>query len=85
VTLLKTDRHWKGGDPIEAKQTGDVSGTEPCDCELPGVFCSGVPGILAHIENGRLAPHCNVERCDLCQRYPSDEAALEKLVELGMA
>jgi len=39
---------------------------EPCECEKPGYFCSGVPG-----------------RCDLCQRYPSDAAALEKLRELG--
>lgn len=54
-----------------------------CECEKPGDFCSGVPGILAHTENGRLAPGTAVERCDLCQRYPSDEAALRKLQELG--
>jgi len=54
-----------------------------CECEKPGYYCSGVPGILAHIENGRLAPGAEVERCDLCQRYPSDEAALQKLRELG--
>jgi hypothetical protein len=57
---------------------------ECCDCERPGYFCSGVPGILAHIENGRLAPGAKVERCDLCRRYCSDEAALEKLRQLGM-
>ena len=62
-------------DPGEAK----------CDCELPGHFCSGVPGILAHMENGRLAPGAKAQRCDHCQRYPSDQAALEKLRELGMA
>ncbi len=55
----------------------------PCDCEKPGHFCSGVPGILAHMENGRLAPGAKVERCDLCQRYPTDEAALARLQELG--
>ncbi len=54
-----------------------------CGCELPGYFCSGVPGILAHIENGRLAAGAEVERCDQCQRYPSDEAARERLRELG--
>ena len=54
-----------------------------CECAKPGFFCSGVPGILAHLENGRLAEGARVNRCDLCQRYPSDEAALEKLQELG--
>jgi len=54
-----------------------------CECEEPGYFCSGIPGILAHLENGRLAAGKRAERCDICQRYPSDEAALEKLRELG--
>jgi hypothetical protein len=54
-----------------------------CECERPGFFCSGVPGILAHMENGRLANDAAVERCDLCKRYPSDEAAAKKLRELG--
>lgn len=54
-----------------------------CECEKPGHFCSGVPGILAHLENGCLQEGAKVERCDLCRRYPSDEAALEKLQELG--
>lgn len=54
-----------------------------CECEEPGSFYSGVPGILAHVENGKLTPGAKVERCDLCQRYPSDEAALGKLRELG--
>jgi hypothetical protein len=56
-----------------------------CECEQPGAFCSGVPGILAHMEGGRLAPGAGVERCDLCRRYPSDEAALDRLRELGRA
>ena len=56
-----------------------------CECELPGQFCSGVPGILAHLENGRLSEGATVERCGLCCRYPSDAAALEKLQELGYA
>ena len=53
-----------------------------CECEMPGFFYSGVPGILAHLENGRLAEEAKVERCGLCRRYDSDEAALEKLEEL---
>jgi hypothetical protein len=56
-----------------------------CECEKPGFFCSGIPGILAHMENGRLAEGTKVNRCDLCQRYPSDKAALEKLRQLDRA
>ena len=62
-----------------------MDGMPTCECELPGYFHSGVPGILAHTENHRLAPGAVAERCDLCQRYESDEAALEKLRELGIA
>jgi hypothetical protein len=56
-----------------------------CECEEPGYFYSGVPGILAHLEDGRLAEGAKVERCDACCLYPDDEAALAKLIELGMA
>lgn len=56
-----------------------------CDCELPGTFCSGVPGILAHMEQGRLAPNSKVERGDICRRFASDDAARERLVVLGLA
>ena len=56
-----------------------------CECEEPGYFCSGVPGILAHVENGGLPEGAEVERCDLCDRYASDEAARAKLRELGIA
>ncbi len=62
--------------------------TTACDCELPGYFCSGVPGILAHVENGQYvagAEGAKVERCDSCERYPSDKVAFDKLVELGIA
>jgi hypothetical protein len=56
---------------------------ERCECELPGYFCSGVPGILAHLEDdGSLAPDAAVERCGLCERYPTDEAAREHLREM---
>ena len=72
--------------PIPAELLRRLRATlEPCECEKPGYFCSGVPGIIAHVENGRLAQGAKVERCDLCQRYPSDQAALKKLQELGIA
>ena len=35
-----------------------------CECEQPGNFCSGIPGILARIDNGQLAEGAKVERCD---------------------
>lgn len=56
-----------------------------CECEYPGYFNCGVPGILAWLENGRLIPGGTVEQCDLCRRYPSDDAALGRLKELGRA
>lgn len=59
--------------------------TDLCDCELPGYFHSGVPGIIAGVQDGKLVTAVSVERCDLCQRYASDEAARQKLIELGMA
>ena len=43
----------------EADQTADG---DRCDCEKPGFFCSGVPGILAHVENSRVARNTKVER-----------------------
>jgi len=58
--------------------------SERCECEQEGYFRSGVPGILAYLEGGKLKPGSGVERCDVCQRYPSDEAALERLCELGI-
>ena len=55
------------------------------NAKKPGLCCFGIPGILAHMENGRLAEGAKVNRCDLCQCYPSDEAALEKLRQLDRA
>lgn len=55
----------------------------PCDCEAPGPFWSGVPGILARVVHGRIDP-TSVERCDACERYPSDDAARERLRELKL-
>jgi hypothetical protein len=31
----------------------EATGQEKCECELPGHFFSGVPGIIARMENGR--------------------------------
>jgi hypothetical protein len=56
-----------------------------CPCEQAGYFSSGVPGILGHLEDSRLADGTTVERCDQCQRYPSDAEAPQKLIELGIA
>jgi hypothetical protein len=53
-------------------------------CEQLGFFQSGFPGILAHVEEGQVAAGAKVERCDVCSRYPSDEAARAKLIELGL-
>lgn len=60
-------------------------GREPCDCEAPGFFYAGVPGILAHLHEGHVAPGALVERCDQCQRFSSDEEAKSRLLELGIA
>jgi len=67
----------------EAEGVQDVDNHDRCDCESPGFFCSGAPGIIAHLENGQLSPGATVQRCDLCQRYPSNEAAFDRLRELG--
>lgn len=82
VTLIGTCDHQWQAEVVDA-EPGE-SPDEKCDCELPGYFCSGVPGILAHMENGRLADDSGVERCDLCQRYPTDESALESLRRRGL-
>jgi hypothetical protein len=55
-----------------------------CDCELSGDFCCGVPGVLAYLEYGRVPPDCQVERCDACERFASDAAAVARLRELGL-
>ncbi len=55
-----------------------------CECEQPGYLNCGVPGVIAHLENGRISPDAKVERCDQCQRYPDDAAARKKLVERGL-
>ena len=67
--------------PSEVEEIPD----EPCECEKPGYYFCGVPGVLAHFVNDRLAPGGSVERCDLCERFPTDRAARQRLVELGLA
>lgn len=71
--------------PFDPAQADPPDPRSPCDCELPGgeFFC-GVPGILAHLEDGGVSADFRVERCDLCRRYPSDAAARRKLQELGL-
>jgi hypothetical protein len=58
---------------------------QPCQCMQPGFFNCGVPGVLAHLQNGRLPPDGNVQHCNQCGQYPDDESARQKLVELGLA
>jgi len=62
-----------------------AEGEEPCDCETEGFFHAGVPGILAHLQEGRVAPGALVERCDRCRRLASDDEAKSRLRELGIA
>jgi len=70
--------------PFDPDQAEIPEPLEPCECELPGYFHCGVPGILAHLEHGRIVPGFHVERCDACQRFESDAAAEAKLRELGL-
>lgn len=84
------DRHGidsliKSDEPDEPEASAGPHNQYICECEQSGHFCSGVPGILAHLEDGHLAAGSKVERCGLCCRYPSDAAALEKLQVLGIA
>ncbi len=54
-----------------------IESEEVCCCEEPGYFSSGLPGVLAHVENGRIISE--VERCDACQRYAADADAKQAL------
>ncbi len=81
ILIVPIDIPVSGADESAIEEALD----QPCECEKPGFFHCGVPGILAHIENGRLAPGAGVERCDLCERYPTDEDARQTLIELGLA
>jgi len=48
---------------------------EKCDCEEPSLFKWMVPGILVGPPWKR--GYRFIERCDLCERLTSDEAACE--------
>jgi len=58
-----------------------------CDiCQMKGsVAYSGVPGILARMEKGKVPAGGYVCRCDTCKRYATDEEAFEELVRRGLA
>lgn len=51
-----------------------------CECEHPGYFHSGLPGVLAHVVKNRLPRGASVERCDLCERYATDAEARKALL-----
>ena len=74
------DSRLDGTDCFPVFMTEDI---DPCECEESGYWCSGVPGILAHVENGKVVPGTEVEHCDLCARFDSDEAAYQELVRRG--
>ena len=88
VELTNNDLHFDDVTPLTSDEIDGLcdwlNEAEPCSCEQPGHFASGIPGILARLENGRLVPGSEVQRCDLCQRYPTDEAARARLMELGI-
>jgi hypothetical protein len=73
VVILKLPRPGYDGDSV-------------CECQEPGGYLyAGVPGILAHMGAGGVAMGAKVYRCEQCQRYPSDAAAMARLKELGLA
>ena len=93
--IAKLFPHFETAAPLTSAEIGSLcerlniplpaEGDEACDCEAPGFFHAGVPGILAHLEQGRVAPGALVERCDMCRRFASDEEASAHLRELGIA
>ena len=55
-----------------------------CPCETPGPLYTGVPGVLAEMRDGRVAPGADIERCRRCRRYPNNFAALAALNARGL-
>ena len=54
-----------------------------CECEQPGSFNCGLPGILARVtHDGRIVSR--VERCDACELFTGDEAA-ERVLRAHLA
>jgi hypothetical protein len=58
------------------KQYG-IDFTALCNCEEPGAANCGLPGVLAEVEHGRIIGE--VERCESCIRFASDEDARDAL------
>lgn len=55
------------------------------ECEGPGYYSETcpLPGILARITNNRVKAS-TVERCDACERYASDQEAVDALIAFGV-
>lgn len=54
-------------------------------CENPSEWNCGVAGVLARVDhNGYVISGTVVQRCDECEQFESDDAALAKLAALGM-
>ena len=70
--------------PVPVDDASDEDAECLCECEMPGPYYCGVPGILALVHDGKVAADFKVERCDQCDRYETDAAARQKLVDLGM-
>lgn len=67
------------GEPPRVRRLGyRVYLEAPCEwCEQPSRFYTGIPGVLASIVDGR--PVGDINRCDVCCVYTSDEEAAEAL------
>ena len=55
-----------------------------CECEKPGRFHTGVPGVIAEMRNGQVAPGAEIARCDECRRFPHALAAFSALNARGL-
>lgn len=72
--------------PLVRSESAESPGsTEGCpECEVEGFYYTGVPGVLARMENGKVAVGAKVERCDACCLYPDDRTAREIMTALGL-
>ncbi len=73
----KASSRVRGGSQLR-RVTGEKPG---CVCGEPGHFNSGVPGIVAHVEDEIILS--KEERCDTCRRYRSDVEARLALLRRG--
>lgn len=85
IPLITAWPHFADNPPLSAAEIDTLCQrlNFPCDCEASGPFWSGIPGILGRVVHGRIDP-ASVERCDACERYPSDDVARERLRELKL-